>query len=99
MVVPCRDLTRSLGVQLMSECFNLIVLPLALKDGVLQWVLTVVCSIRAVLATLVASLNFTLGGLLPAAHADTALCAVFAFVYTVQAYMYYPGKELSRKAD
>jgi hypothetical protein len=99
LLLLCRDLTRSLGVQLVSEAANLIVLPWALKDRVLQWVLAVICSLRAVVATLVASLNFALGGLLPAAHADTALCAAFAVVYTMQACIYYPAKELTRKAD
>lgn len=97
--VLCRDITRSLGVQLISEAVNLSLLPWALQDSVLQWALSVICAMRAFLATLVAALNFSLGGLLPAAHADTVLCALFACVYTAQAYVYYPAKELTKKAD
>ena len=77
----------------------MLLLPLALEDSVLQWVLCVICALRAVLATLVAALNFGLGGLLPTAHADTVMCALFALVYTAQGYLYYPAKELSNKSD
>ena len=77
----------------------MLLLPVALADSVLHWVLSAICALRAVLAALIAALNFSLGGLLPVAHSDTAMCAAFAIVYTAQAYVYYPGKELSKKSD
>lgn len=77
----CRALAELVGLQLLTEALQLLLLPRVLPSvaGVLR--LLRACAVRAALSTAVFAYNYRVAGVAPACHVNTAMSACFFAVY------------------